>query len=170
MATSLHDGWRGARGKTSMTPPCETLTSLATRAGRPFNQHQIPVCGLTARISAGWGGKWLKENGLLCHWSVVVTRGCRCRLCTRKSSVGWSAVTRAQSGRREVEVGKGTWGLPRWPGCPSEARELQQANSWAGALSSSFLDLVLSRTWVQLGAASSGPCTEGQEVLHRWAE
>ena len=48
MATSLHDGWRGARGIKIMNPPCETLTSLATRAGRPFNQHQIPVCGLTA--------------------------------------------------------------------------------------------------------------------------
>ena len=43
--------------------------------------------------------------------------------------------------------------FPRWPGCPSEVRELQQANNWAGALKSILLDPVLSQIWVHLRAA-----------------
>ena len=90
--------------------------------------------------------------------------GCRAGCAREKNSAGWSAVTRAQSGRREVEVGGRTWRLPRWSGCPSEVRELQQVNSWAGTLKSSLLDPALSRIRVHL-KAMAGKC----QALYGWA-
>ena len=73
MATSLHDGWRGARGIKIMNPPCETLTSLATRAGRPFNQHQIPVCALTATspdLGCYQNVKSKEQESLMLSWGL----------------------------------------------------------------------------------------------------
>ena len=48
MATSLHDGWRGARGKTSVTPHVRPSAVWRPEPVALLINIKIPVTGLTA--------------------------------------------------------------------------------------------------------------------------